>query len=115
MIRAFSLSIDDLVCIMTQTVNEATEPVAPNETYEAEDSNGLLNASRVQLGGKVIDSFAFVQTQVMEKVVAQSEALWAPKVLKESTKLFISSDETYHKIKSKLLSAIALTGVCNAV
>ncbi|KAJ7411234.1 hypothetical protein BTVI_50616 [Pitangus sulphuratus] len=33
MIRMFSLGIDDLVCIMTQAVIEATEPVA-HEAYE---------------------------------------------------------------------------------
>ena len=41
MIRTFSLGIDDLVCIMTQAVNEATEPGAPKQAHEAEDSKGF--------------------------------------------------------------------------
>lgn len=44
MIRTFSLDIDDLVCIMTQPVNEATEPGVPKQTHETEYSS-LLNAS----------------------------------------------------------------------
>lgn len=41
MIRTFSLGTYDLVCIMTQAVNEATEPSASNEAYEAEDSKSF--------------------------------------------------------------------------
>lgn len=41
MIRTFSLGIDDLVCIMTQAANEATEPGTPKQVQEAEDSKGF--------------------------------------------------------------------------
>lgn len=40
MLRTFSLDIDDLVCVMTQAVNKATEPWAPKQAHEAEDSKG---------------------------------------------------------------------------
>lgn len=51
----------------------------------------------------------------MEKVEAQTEPLQAPKIPKKTTKQFISSDEAWHKIKSKLLSTIGLTDISNAV
>lgn len=42
MIGTFSLgTTDDLVCIMTQAVSEATEPLASNEAHKAEDSKGF--------------------------------------------------------------------------
>jgi len=38
MIRTFSLGMDDLVCTMTQAVNEATEPGVPKQADEAESN-----------------------------------------------------------------------------
>lgn len=51
----------------------------------------------------------------MENAEAQAEYLWTPKVPKESTSQFVSSDEAKHKRKGKLQRDTSLTAVSNVV